>query len=49
MMKEGGNHLHSHANGDQEISGPQKINSPQRDLLHRSLVAFLRAQSKGWR
>ena len=41
-MKEGRNLLHSHADGNQEVSGPQKINSPQRDFPRRSFVSVRR-------
>jgi hypothetical protein len=42
-MKEGRNLLHSHADGDQEVSGPEKINSPQSDLSRGSFVSVPRA------
>ena len=43
-MKEGRNLLHSHADGNQEVSRPQKIDPPQRDLPRWSLVSVPRAQ-----
>jgi len=43
VMNEGRNYLHLHADCNQEVSSPQKINSPQCDGARGSFVSLLRA------